>query len=478
MPDDANRGFKGHGNYGQYDDYMTNHKFVANQAKNTARGAGYPNQYYKQLLNKGSSNKAKQNAEIIETGSGHLTDLVPPKFKDQIDAYVKSQSNRQWDIMQQMDKMDGNNPEYLKLKRQREQIKSSYGKGGTLFKQLSEYQKRGLDWTEDFANGNFSIVSDESETSALAEIFGEKGNAQLFIDDIGNIEFGNENMGYTALNDLPDYQNKAYKSSKTLLGNLTKAYASGKKMDDNDVLLARNDFHEIMREEGVDGTMSLAFDNILDPNNSLLNIDDYENTIAAIRGDDAALALEAEKILTNDVMDAYMDKLEKQHQQGYDYVNTPKESGIKTTLGKDIEKWYNDGVSKAKETGKQFLPDEQKWHAKLRNAGYNIFRTDPTAAGKEVTRDGVKLTTTEMDTARSIYTAKLKSDPNLKFSDFLTEQGYAVKEIPASKGQMYIAPRSVTTQHQRELERIKIPNDYLENPTKLIEILKDYDIKV
>ena len=321
MAEQQRSGFKGHGNYGQYNDYMTNHRFVANNAKNTAKGAGYPNQYYKQLLNKQSQNKARANAEEIETGSGHLTDLVSPKFRDQIEVFVDSQSKKQWELKQLMDKMDPNNPEYLELKKQREQIKSSYGKNGTLFNQLKEYQQRGIDWTEDYANSNFSVTSDETDTSALAEIYGKTGTAQMSIDESGSISFGNEDMGYTALSSLPDYQNKAYKSSKVLLSSLTKAYSEGKLLDDNGILLAKNSFTDLMNEEGVDGTMSLAFDNLLDPNNSLLNIDDYENVIAAIKGDDAALALEAEKILTQDLEAAYMGKLKQQHQSGFDDLN-------------------------------------------------------------------------------------------------------------------------------------------------------------
>ena len=324
MAEQKRSGFKGHGAYGQYSDYMTNHRFVANQAKNASKNAGYPNQYYRQLLNKQSKNQARNNAETIETGAGHLTDLVSPKFNDVITNFVEQQSTLQWEIKQQMDKMDPNDPEYLNLKRRREAVKKSYQKDGNLFNQLKEYQQRGLDWTEDYANDNFSVVSDESDSFALSNIYGEKGNAEMVIDENGNISFGTPDMGYTALNDLPDYQNKAYGSSQTLLNNMTKAYSSGKVMDDSDLLVARNDFYEIMRKEGVDGTMSLAFDNLLDPNNSLLNIDDYDKVIEAIKGDDAALAIEAERILTDDLMEAYTDKLKSQHQKGFDNVNKAK----------------------------------------------------------------------------------------------------------------------------------------------------------
>ena len=320
MAEQKRSGFKGHGNYGQYSDYMTNHKYVSNEAKGRAKAAGYPNPYYRQLLNKQSKNKARTNAEEIETGSGHLTNLVSPKFSDQINTFVDTQSKKQWEIKQLMDKMDPNDPEYLELKKKRDIIKNSYGKNGMLFNQLKQYQQRGLDWTEDFANDNFSITSDEGDTSALAEIFGKTGNAKMSIGEDGSISFGNDDMGYTAFNDIPDYQNKAYKSSKKLLSNLTKGYASGKMLDNNSTLLAQNDFRELMQAEGVDGTMSLAFDPMLGEQ-GLLNIDDYENVIAAIKGDDAALALEAEKILTRDLEDSYMAKLKSQHEAGFKAKN-------------------------------------------------------------------------------------------------------------------------------------------------------------
>lgn len=320
MAEQKRSGFKGHGNYGQYSDYMTNHRYVSNEAKGRAKAAGYPNPYYRQLLNKQSKNKARANAEAIETGSGHLTNLVSPKFSDQINTFVDTQSKKQWEIKQLMDKMDPNDPEYLELKKKRDIIKKSYGKDGMLFNQLKQYQQRGLDWTEDFANDNFSITSDEGDTSALAEIFGKTGNAKMSIGEDGSISFGNDDMGYTAFNDIPDYQNKAYKSSKKLLSNLTKGYASGKMLDNNSTLLAQNDFRELMQAEGVDGTMSLAFDPMLGEQ-GLLNIDDYENVIAAIKGDDAALALEAEKILTRDLEDSYMAKLKSQHDAGFKAKN-------------------------------------------------------------------------------------------------------------------------------------------------------------
>jgi hypothetical protein len=477
MAEQQRSGFKGHGNYGQYSDYMTNHKFVANNAKAAARGAGYPNKYYKELLNKQSQNKAKANAEIIETGSGHLTSLVSPKFKDQIDAYVDAQSKKQWELRQEMDRMDPNNPEYLKLKKQREQIVNSYNQGGVLFNQLTQYQQRGIDWTEDYANSNFSVVSDESETSGLAEIFGAQGTAQMSIDDSGNISFGNEDMGYTALNDLPDYQNKAYKSSKTLLSSLTKAYSEGKVLDDNGILLAKSNFTDLMNTEGVDGTMSLAFDNLLDPNNSLLNIDDYENVIAAIKGDDAALALEAEKILTQDLEAAYMDKLKTQHQAGYDDLNKSKNK-IKTTLGEDTQKWYDKNLKAAEASGKTFKPTAQQWHARLRNAGYNFYKPEGEGAQTTYMRNGVEFK--EDDVAKILEglpksVDKTDADAVLKW----LEKNHKITrtKTPGTAGGTYIVPRGMSAKWEMEQEKIEIPADYLDNPQGLIDVLKQYTLK-
>ncbi len=309
-----------HKDYGAYGGYVPAHKAVMAGARAAAarRGAG-ANDFNKMLK---ANTKAKIKHEVDSVQTGFNYGIVPPKYKDQVKSYVMDIARQQASIGIRMQQMSPDDPAYLEMKAQKDQLKGIIGADGTLVKQWGEFKINNESYTEDIYNNNASDVNNLEDQNTLAHVYSYQKD--LKITDSGMITFGDDELGYSGLEDLPDYFNKDYKNASVTLKNLEKAYEDGVELNDNNILKYKNDFHEILNSGGRESMFSLAFDNLWTPNETLLNKDEYRNVIAAINGDNPMAAMKAEEILKQDLVDAYIGKVKSQASAGYIAANEAK----------------------------------------------------------------------------------------------------------------------------------------------------------
>ncbi len=307
-----------HKNYGQYGGYVPAHKAVLEGARKVAAmNSGVNRNDFDSMLRNNTNAKIKHEVDNVETGFEY--GVVPPKYRDQVKEYVMDIAKQQAEIGIKMQNVAPDDPYYLELKAEKDRLKAIIGKGGTLSGDWDKFKEANGGFTEDIYNKNASSVNDPNDVNALAEIFTYQKDLQ--INESGHISFGDDELGYSTMEELPDYFNKDYKNGSATLKLLEKAYENGVELNDNNILTYQNDFHEMLNKGGRETMFSLAFDNLWTPNETLLNKDEYRNVIAAINGDDPIAAMKAEKILKRRLVEAYTDKIKSQASAGYIAAN-------------------------------------------------------------------------------------------------------------------------------------------------------------
>ena len=121
-----------------------------------------------------------------------------------------------------------------------------------------------------------------------------------------------------------------------MLKSLTSAYDNGVKLSDNELALAKVNFKQSLNKGGTGDLLSTAFDDIMGMGTPLLDQGQYANQIAAIRGDDPAAKMQAEKELKLAIEDAYTGKLTEQANAGFanKEKDDKKEGGTETSSQK------------------------------------------------------------------------------------------------------------------------------------------------
>jgi len=157
-----------------------------------------------------------------------------------------------------------------------------------------------------------------------------------FISDIvsGNIipdldENGNMSFNGMTIDELPGVELTNYEAGSAMLQNFTSAYDNGILLTENQQALARTNFKQSLGKFSDNDLLSTGFEDVMSLGSPLLNQADYQDQINALRGNDPTAKIQAKKDLKLAIENAYMDKLNQQAQDGFDFKQSKKNN--KTT---------------------------------------------------------------------------------------------------------------------------------------------------
>ena len=188
--------------------------------------------------------------------------------------------------------------------------------------QLRKLQARFEGFNEDANSDMISSMMDKKDVAFISEIV--SGNVPMELDENGNISFNG-----MSIDELPTYENTNYEAGSAMLKNFTTAYNNGVLLSENEQSLARTNFKQSLNKFSDNDLLSTAFEDVMSMGGTLLNEADYQDQINAIRGDDPAAKLQAKKDLKLAIENAYMDRLNGQAQDGFDFKQSKKNN--KTT---------------------------------------------------------------------------------------------------------------------------------------------------
>jgi hypothetical protein len=312
-------GFSGHKNYGAYaGDYVATVKDLS-AASRRASPSGTN-------FNKLQKFQAEQKMKTaIDSGNVDFNmGLVPDAYKAQMKDYILNKAREKGQIELQIERMrEGGNmsdPMYQELRMQASQIEQELGPSGSLTKAWTNFNQGAQDFAEDSLEGSISIMSDSANEHANADLY--SNSLQLDISN-GTLNFGNQDMGFTAYDKFPDYFNADYTNASNIISQSQGIFDKGVKLTGPDKLKYSNNFQEVLRKGGTESVLSLAFDPLITPNESLLDFKDpkYKKLVEIIQGDDPMMAAEAMEELKADLTSSYINVLDTQATNGFNAKN-------------------------------------------------------------------------------------------------------------------------------------------------------------
>ena len=101
-------------------------------------------------------------------------------------------------------------------------------------------------------------------------------------------------------------------------------------LSENQQALARTNFKQSLGKFSDNDLLSTGFEDVMSLGAPLLNEADYQDQINALRGNDPAAKIQAKKDLKLAIENAYMDRLNGQAQDGFDFKQSNKNN--KTTF--------------------------------------------------------------------------------------------------------------------------------------------------
>jgi hypothetical protein len=311
-------GFLGHKNYGAYaGDYVATIKDLTKVGRSSAGT---------QNFNKLQRYQAQQKMKTaIDSGNVNFDmGLVPDKYKAQVKEYILEKAREKGQLELQIERMrEGGNmqdPMYQELRMQAAAIAQELGPEGSLTTQFTKLNQGAAEYAEDSLEGAISIMSNSENLYANSALYANELDLQI---NNGMLSFGNDELGFSALKDFPEYFNADYTNASKIISQSEGLYDKGEKLSEPDKLLLSNNFQEILRKGGVESVLSLAFDSLITPNESFLDYNDpkYQRLVELVQGDDATMAGEAMEILKKDLTDSYLELMNNQANAGYNKKN-------------------------------------------------------------------------------------------------------------------------------------------------------------
>jgi hypothetical protein len=190
---------------------------------------------------------------------------------------------------------------------------------------------------EDAYNNNFSVMNDPKDVTFNSNLSAGKG--EYSIDENFNILVDGKSV-----NEIKPLEPINYEMGSQMLKTFTSAYDNGVALSKNELGLASTNFKMALNKGGTGALLSTAFDDTMSMNGTLLNQDDYQNEIAAIRGDDPDAKMQAIEKIKLAVTDAYLEKLTQQANDGVAFKQSKNNPSAKESkYGKIIDERVNTG---------------------------------------------------------------------------------------------------------------------------------------
>lgn len=202
--------------------------------------------------------KAAQFLNAAETGA--IQAGLNPKQREKVNQYVIDQRNKYVNAAWAAGngRFDKNAPAYIELIQEMNQVKTNLSNLANQQKAIGENQQQYLD---DFQSDRISKANyDPNSPSVLMDVY--TGNAELQIDEAGNLMFGKEGQ-FKRYSDIADYSLKATDTANTILDVADKLAASTYRVPNASLKLQKNRIKSIIDKGGRKSLLSLIQDDLL-----------------------------------------------------------------------------------------------------------------------------------------------------------------------------------------------------------------------
>jgi len=202
--------------------------------------------------------KAAQFLNAAEAGA--IQAGLNPKQREKVNQYVIDQRNKYVNAAWAAGsgRFDKKAPAYIELIQEMNQVKTNLSNLANQQKAVAENQQQYLD---DFQSDRISKANyDPNSPSVLMDVY--TGNAELQIDEGGNLMFGKDGQ-FKRYSDIADYTLKATDTANTILNVADKLAASRYRLPNASLKLQKNRIKSIIDKGGRKSLLSLIQDNLL-----------------------------------------------------------------------------------------------------------------------------------------------------------------------------------------------------------------------
>ena len=202
--------------------------------------------------------KAAQFLNAAETGA--IQAGLNPKQREKVNQYVIDQRNKYVNAAWAAGsgRFDKKAPAYIELIQEMNQVKTNLSNLANQQKAVAENQQQYLD---DFQSDRISKANyDPNSPSVLMDVY--TGNADLQIDESGNLMFGKDGQ-FKKYSDIADYTLKATDTANTVLNVADKLAASRYRVPNASLKLQKNRIKSIIDKGGRKSLLSLIQDDLL-----------------------------------------------------------------------------------------------------------------------------------------------------------------------------------------------------------------------
>ena len=202
--------------------------------------------------------KAAQFLNAAEAGA--IQAGLNPKQREKVNQYVIDQRNKYVNAAWAAGsgRFDKKAPAYIELIQEMNQVKTNLSNLANQQKAVAENQQQYLD---DFQSDRISKANyDPNSPSVLMDVY--TGNADLQIDESGNLMFGKDGQ-FKKYSDIADYSLKATDTANTVLNVADKLAASRYRVPNASLKLQKNRIKSIIDEGGRKSLLSLIQDDLL-----------------------------------------------------------------------------------------------------------------------------------------------------------------------------------------------------------------------
>ena len=191
--------------------------------------------------------------EAMDTG------IVPIEYRDKVENSLKVLKNQYYETTMQLKGLKTDDPNYLNLSSQLNNINNSIRKISTTFADLNKNKKTDLEF---ISGKNYSEGNNPNTIGFLNNVL--TGQASMDIDASGNVYFDN-NGQWTAYENLPDmisYDGQSFGKVLTQLDNVRKY---NRNLTDTDKTSLRSQIMNMLKTGGRDTAISLGSDDFIVP---------------------------------------------------------------------------------------------------------------------------------------------------------------------------------------------------------------------
>ena len=202
--------------------------------------------------------KAAQFLNAAEAGS--IQAGLNPKQREKVNQYVVDQRNKYVNAAwaASSGRFDKKAPAYIELIQEMNQVKTNLSNLANQQKAVAENQQQYLD---DFQSDRISKANyDPNSPSILMDVY--TGNAELNIDEGGNLMFGKDGQ-FKRYSDLANYSLKATDTANSVLNVADKLAASKYRIPNASLKLQKNRIKSMIDKGGRNTLLSLIQDDLL-----------------------------------------------------------------------------------------------------------------------------------------------------------------------------------------------------------------------